>query len=43
VVRESASQTFGSIITLEKNFDIEKLDMIGNIIFSLLEKKDWQV
>lgn len=43
VVRESACQTFGSIITISENFDDGKLEIIGKIIISFLEKTDWQV
>ena len=43
VVRESACQTFGSIITIPENFDDEKLEIIGKIMISFLEKTDWQV
>ena len=43
VVRESASQTFGSIISFETNFGYDKLESFLKIITSFLEKKEWQV
>jgi len=42
-VRESACQTFGSIIAFENNFGFEKLDMFSKIIASFLDQKEWQV